>query len=87
MKSYYPMTTAFPFYSSVPDTRIYHTHPRCRIAQGVALQYRVAGTGAGQRECPFCFLLGQFQLNKSSRGHPSGQGAGASSNAAPGRSL
>ncbi len=81
------MDAVFPFYSSVPDTGIYHTHPRCRIAQDIALDYRMAGTGAGRRECPFCFLLGQFQVNKALRGHPPGRGAGAASAAASGRSL
>ena len=81
------MEMAFPFYSSVPDTGIYHTHSRCRIAQDMALEYRMAGTGTGRRECPFCFLLGQFQLNKALRGHPPDQEAGASSAAALGRSL
>ena len=40
---------------------VYHTHPRCRVAQSIAVSYQVAGTGEDRRECPFCCLLGQFQ--------------------------
>jgi hypothetical protein len=65
------MTSSFPFYSI--ETRahgpsLYHTHPRCRIAQSIALDARLPGTGEGRRECPFCFLLGEFQANRALRG-------------------
>lgn len=65
------MVDSFPFYSigsegEVP--RLYHTHPRCRIAQNIGLEARALGTGEGRRECPFCFLLSQFQINRALRG-------------------
>ncbi|GAA3975621.1 hypothetical protein [Hymenobacter antarcticus] len=66
------MTASFPFHSDLPDTAeagVYHTHPRCRIGQGIASASRVAGTGVGRRECPFCFMLGQFQANRALRGY------------------
>ncbi|MDB5235662.1 MAG: hypothetical protein JWR44_2655 [Hymenobacter sp.] len=66
------MNSLFPFYVPSPESErpgIYHTHPRCRIAQSIALENRVAGTGEGLKECPFCYLLGQFQVNKALRGH------------------
>ena len=65
------MNTVFPFYSETPESsgyRLYHTHPRCRVAQGIADAERVPGTGEGRRECPFCFLLSQFQANRGLRG-------------------
>lgn len=68
------MACLFPFYSSLPDTvgaGIYHSQPGCRIAQGIAANFRVLGIGSGQRECPFCFVLGQFQANRMLRGRPS----------------
>ena len=76
------METAFPFHSSAPETGIYHTHPRCRIAQSIAADSRVAGTGDNRRECPFCFLLAQFQVNRALRWHLPGQGPGAAATAA-----
>ena len=81
MKSYYSMNNAFPFFSSAPNSGIYHTHPRCRIAQRIALEARVAGTGEGRRECPFCFLLAQFQANRALRGFPTDRGKGNSASA------
>ena len=81
------MNNTFPFYSAAPNSVIYHTHPRCRIAQGIALECRVAGTGEGRRECPFCFLLAQFQVNQALRGFSPDRGKGTSSNAASERSL
>ena len=65
------MSNYFPFYSSIPEKdgrHIYHTHPRCRIAQHISAACRVAGTGEGRQQCPFCFLFGQFEMNKSLRG-------------------
>ena len=66
------MTSSFPFYSTEPETSgpgLYHTHPRCRIAQEIDISLRVLGTGSGRKECPFCFLLGQFQANRALRSH------------------
>lgn len=66
------MASSFPFYSTQYQTtgpNLYHTHPRCRIAQEVAMDLRVPGIGSGRRECPFCFLLGQFQANRALRGY------------------
>lgn len=66
------METAFPFFSSHPDdagSAIYHTHPRCRVAQRIPTEVRVLGTGEKRGECPFCFLLAQFQVNRGLRGH------------------
>lgn len=66
------MASSFPFYSTEHQTKgpgLYHTHPRCRIAQEVEMDLRVPGIGSGRRECPFCFLLGQFQANRALRGH------------------
>ena len=77
------MTSSFPFHSDLLDTAdagVFHTHPRCRIGQGVAGFSRVLGTGEGRRECPFCFIMRQFQTNRAlrGRGHPSGlAGSGA----------
>lgn len=65
------METAFPFFSNHPaDTgpTIYHTHPRCRVAQQIPAEARVAGTGEHRGECPFCFMLAQFQANRGLRG-------------------
>ena len=66
------METAFPFFSNHPDdagTAIYHTHPRCRVAQQIPAEARMIGTGESRGECPFCFLLAQFQANRGLRGH------------------
>ena len=66
------MSASFPFYSVEPEGNgpsLYHTHPRCRIALNIAMEVRVVGTGEGRQECPFCFLLGQFQVNRALRGH------------------
>lgn len=66
------MTSSFPFHSDLHDTAeagFFHTHPRCRIGQGIAGPSRVAGTGEGRRECPFCFMLGQFQANRALHGY------------------
>ena len=65
------METVFPFFSIHPDhadSVIYHTHPRCRVAQQVPVEARVLGTGESRTECPFCFLLAQFQANRDLRG-------------------
>jgi len=65
------MTNSFPFYSIEPEATgpsLYHTHPRCRIANSIAENSRVLGIGTGRRECPFCFMLGQFQVNRALRG-------------------
>ena len=64
------MQNILPFYSDSLDengTAIYHTHHRCRIAQLVPAAERVQGTGQYRTECPFCFLLRQFQLNRRVR--------------------
>ena len=71
------MTSSFPFHSDLLDTAdagVFHTHPRCRIGQRVADSSRVLGTGEGRRECPFCFIMRQFQASRALRGqdHPSG---------------
>lgn len=66
------MSSSFPFYSIEPEASgpsLYHTHPRCRIANSIAEGARVLGVGTGRSECPFCFMLGQFQVNKALRGH------------------
>ena len=66
------MTPSFPFHSDLQvsaEAGVFHTHPRCRIGQGIAGDSRVAGTGEGRRECPFCFMLGQFQANRALRGY------------------
>ena len=66
------MANSFPFYSVEPEASgpsLYHTHPRCRIANSIAENSRVLGVGTGRRECPFCFMLGQFQVNRALRGH------------------
>ena len=87
------METAFPFFSNHPDdagSAIYHTHPRCRVAQQVPLEARVMGTGEKRTECPFCYLLAQFQANRGLRGHlPLGgsQATAAGSSEAPTRPL
>ena len=79
------MENAFPFFSNHPDdagSTIYHTHPRCRVAQRVPDEARTIGTGESRGECPFCFLLAQFQANRGLRGRmPPGvlPSAGASS--------
>jgi hypothetical protein len=64
------MDVSFPFYSRNIENdvqRVYHTHARCRIAQSIAVDARVTGTGDDQQECPFCFLLGHFEANRVSR--------------------
>ena len=66
------MEAVFPFFSNHPDdagSPIYHTHPRCRVAQQIPPEARVTGTGENRGECPFCFLLAQFQANRGLRGH------------------
>ena len=66
------METAFPFFSNHPDdagSTIYHTHPRCRVAQRIPAEVRMAGPGESRGECPFCFLLAQFQVNRGLRQH------------------
>lgn len=66
------MESAFPFFSTrfeEEGSAIYHTHPRCRIAQRIPLDSRSPGTGEHRRECPFCFLLAQFEANRGLRGH------------------
>lgn len=84
------METAFPFFSNHPDdagSAIYHTHPRCRVAQLIPVGARVLGTGESRGECPFCFLLAQFQANRGLRGHlptapPTGLSPGSNDTAA-----
>ena len=66
------MEMTFPFFSNHPDdagASIYHTHPRCRVAQRISLGSRILGTGESRGECPFCYLLAQFQANRGLRGH------------------
>ena len=66
------METAFPFFSNHPDEAgptIYHTHPRCRVAQRIPVEARVMGTGESRGQCPFCYLLSQFQANRGLRQH------------------
>ena len=66
------METAFPFFSNHPDdagSTIYHMHLRCRVAQQIPIEVRVAGTGESRGECSFYFLLAQFQVNRGLRGH------------------
>lgn len=66
------MESTFPFFSNHPDdagAAIYHTHPRCRVAQQVPPEARITGTGESRGECPFCFLLAQFQANRGLRWH------------------
>lgn len=63
-------TAALPFYSNQPDpagASIYHSHPMCRVAQSIAPEFRIPGTGEGRQQCPFCFLLGEFQTNRELR--------------------
>ena len=65
------MEMVFPFFSNHPDDAgpsIYHTHPRCRVAQRIPEEVRIAGTGESRGECPFCFMLAQFQANRGLRG-------------------
>ena len=62
------MNASFPYFSNHADAAgmgVYHTHPRCRVAQSIATSHRVTGTGDDRHECPFCFLLGQFQAYRS----------------------
>lgn len=83
------MENAFPFFSNHPDdagSTIYHTHPRCRVGQRVPKEARTIGTGDSRGECPFCFLLAQFQANRGLRGRmppgvPPLVGASSSDNA------
>lgn len=65
------MKTAFPFFSNHPSdagSTIYHTHPRCRVAQQIPVEARIMGMGETRGECPFCYLLAQFQANRGLRG-------------------
>ena len=64
------MIESFPFYANLPGATgadIYHTHPRCRVAQLIIEEMREVGTGQGRHECPFCFMLGQFEANRAVR--------------------
>ena len=64
------MEFSLPFFSNDPEAAgpgIFHSHPRCRIAQGIATEARVAGVGESRSECPFCYLLGQFQTSRNAR--------------------
>ncbi len=64
------MMNTRPFYSSHPDAKgstIYHTHPLCRIAQQIAPEARIEGMGEDREQCPFCFVLGEFQTNREQR--------------------
>lgn len=75
------MESAFPFFSTrfeEEGAAIYHTHPRCRLAQSIPLDSRTPGTGEHRRECPFCFLLAQFQANRGLRHLPQGARKGFS---------
>lgn len=59
-----------PFHSSQPSqtgTSIYHNHPLCRVGQGVPAESRIVGEGVGRQQCPFCFLLGEFETNREIR--------------------
>jgi hypothetical protein len=61
------MIQPFPFYSSAPskaEADIYHTHPQCKVALNTAEEARVLGMGEDKRECPFCYLLGQFKTSR-----------------------
>ncbi|MBF9223853.1 hypothetical protein [Hymenobacter ruricola] len=61
------MNPPFPFYSSLPNKAeldIYHTHPHCKVALGIEASARVMGMGEGKRECPFCYLLGEFKSGR-----------------------
>ena len=94
MKNPTAMATSFPFYSDLSEndgTGVYHTHPRCRVGQGIALNLQVPGTGYGRRQCPFCFVLGQFEASRKSRKqsstdarveYPFGRETGASASSA-----
>ena len=65
------MKVDFPFFSNHPGdagSTIYHTHPRCRVAQQIPVEARILGTGENRGECPFCYLLAQFQANRGLRG-------------------
>jgi hypothetical protein len=64
------MDNSFPFFSSASESAgpgIYHSHPQCRIAQGIAPAARIVGTGEGRAECPFCYVLAQFQASRLAR--------------------
>ena len=63
------MNTSFPYFSNQAGAAgmgVYHTHPRCRVAQSIAASHQVAGTGENRHECPFCSLLSQFQSYRNS---------------------
>ena len=72
------MSPAFPFYSShggKAGEEVYHTSPHCRIAQNIAVLHRLPGMGDDRHECPFCFVLTQFQSSRdqrAARNDPSG---------------
>jgi hypothetical protein len=60
------MAVSFPFYLDLPEKDgqgVYHTHPRCRIAQSISQRLHVAGKGQGRRQCPFCFVMSQFEAS------------------------
>ena len=64
------MSLAFPFYSSrgvKGGEEVYHTSPHCRIAQNIAVSHRLPGMGDDRHECPFCFVLAQFQESRNQR--------------------
>ena len=64
------MSLAFPFYSSYGGKggeEVYHTSSHCRIAQNIAVHHRLPGTGNDRHECPFCFVLTQFQESRDQR--------------------
>jgi len=61
------MKYSIPFYSASADkpaTEVYHTHPQCRVGQKIQPTSRVEGMGEDRRECPFCYVLGQFSATK-----------------------
>ena len=64
------MNDTFPFFVGLLQNegeQVFHTHPRCRIAEMTAAADRRPGMGTGLRQCPFCFLMGQFQANRELR--------------------
>ena len=64
------MSILFPFPSShegKAGEEVYHTSPHCRIAQNIAVAHRLPGTGTDRHECPFCFVLTQFQASREQR--------------------
>ncbi|WP_190925487.1 hypothetical protein [Hymenobacter armeniacus] len=67
------------------ESTIYHTHPRCKVALGIAETARVLGMGEGRHECPFCYLLGQFKTSRLATGAPAREPAGGYTSSSPAR--